>query len=329
MNQDGPAPAEQHLGAVHQPGLHVELHPRPAGLAGHRAASSCWACRPGRSARKEHVDAFRRAAVISLAVLLPAVVLGALRGQRARRDRGDVPADEDRRRRGAVEHLRQPLLVLRRSRSVGATTTTPPPRSSPSPACCPSWPPTASTGRSRGSTSSTRSTRRSTGPGTTSPTSSSSTGRCGSWPTWPPWSSSSPCGGRGCCSGKRLDRSKWFLRIAPWVVILPFLINTAGWMLTENGRQPWIVQGLMKTAQGVSPSVSATDIWISSSSSCLVFVVLGVADTWLMLRYGRRELGHDPWRRSPKTTAAGPSDRPSPTRPTTTSRRSSTRRGPP
>ena len=45
---------------------------------------------------------------------------------------------------------------------------------------------------------------------------------------------------------KRMDRAKWFLRIAPWVVILPFFINTAGWMLTENGRQPWIVQGLMR-----------------------------------------------------------------------------------
>ena len=36
----------------------------------------------------------------------------------------------------------------------------------------------------------------------------------------------------------------------------PFVMNTAGWMLTENGRQPWIVQGLMKTADGISPSVS-------------------------------------------------------------------------
>jgi len=93
---------------------------------------------------------------------------------------------------------------------------------------------------------------------------------------------------------RRLDSAKWFLRIAPWAVLLPFLINTAGWMLTENGRQPWIVQGLMKTANGVSPSVSATDIWISIVIFVLVFAVLGVADTWLMLRYGRRELGHDP-----------------------------------
>ena len=93
---------------------------------------------------------------------------------------------------------------------------------------------------------------------------------------------------------RRLDSAKWFLRIAPWAVLLPFLINTAGWMLTENGRQPWIVQGLMKTANGVSPSVSATDIWISIVIFVLVFAVLGVADAWLMLRYGRRELGHDP-----------------------------------
>ena len=46
-----------------------------------------------------------------------------------------------------------------------------------------------------------------------------------------------------------LERSKWFLRLSMWAVVTPFLMNTAGWMLTENGRQPWIVQGLMKTDQ--------------------------------------------------------------------------------
>jgi cytochrome d ubiquinol oxidase subunit I len=93
---------------------------------------------------------------------------------------------------------------------------------------------------------------------------------------------------------RRLEHAKWFLRIAPWMVILPFLINTAGWMLAENGRQPWIVQGLMKTANGVSPSVSATDIWISIVVFVGIFAILGVADTWLMIRYSRRELGNDP-----------------------------------
>ena len=92
----------------------------------------------------------------------------------------------------------------------------------------------------------------------------------------------------------KLDRARWFLRVAPWVVIVPFLMNTAGWMLTENGRQPWIVQGLMKTANGVSPSVSATDIWISLVVFYVVFIAFGIADGWLMIRYGRKELDHDP-----------------------------------
>jgi cytochrome d ubiquinol oxidase subunit I len=92
----------------------------------------------------------------------------------------------------------------------------------------------------------------------------------------------------------RLDRAKWFLRIAPWAIITPFLMNTAGWMLTESGRQPWIVQGLMKTAQGVSPSVSTTDVWISLVVFYLIFIAFGVADTWLMIRYSRKELDHDP-----------------------------------
>ena len=42
---------------------------------------------------------------------------------------------------------------------------------------------------------------------------------------------------------KTLGKAKWFLLIAPWFAIAPFLMNTAGWLLTESGRQPWIVQG--------------------------------------------------------------------------------------
>jgi len=61
-------------------------------------------------------------------------------------------------------------------------------------------------------------------------------------------------------------------------------------MLTENGRQPWIVQGLMKTADGVSPSVSTTEIWISLAVFALMYIALGVTELVLMLRYARRGL---------------------------------------
>jgi cytochrome d ubiquinol oxidase subunit I len=111
----------------------------------------------------------------------------------------------------------------------------------------------------------------------------------------------------------RLDKAKWFLLIAPWFVIVPFLMNTAGWMLTENGRQPWIVQGLMKTAQGVSTSVSATDIWISLVVFYVIFIGIGIADAWLMIRYGRKPLDHDPIARlvdqhAPSTDTGSPED---------------------
>jgi cytochrome d ubiquinol oxidase subunit I len=73
-------------------------------------------------------------------------------------------------------------------------------------------------------------------------------------------------------------------------VFTPFAMNTAGWLLTENGRQPWIVQGLMKTIHANSPSVSSTDIWISLIVFVAIYITLGAADLFLMLRYSRRGL---------------------------------------
>jgi cytochrome d ubiquinol oxidase subunit I len=67
-------------------------------------------------------------------------------------------------------------------------------------------------------------------------------------------------------------------------------MNTAGWLLTESGRQPWIVQGLMKTVNAASPSVSATDIWISLIVFVALYLALGAADLYLMLRYACKGL---------------------------------------
>jgi cytochrome bd ubiquinol oxidase subunit I len=91
----------------------------------------------------------------------------------------------------------------------------------------------------------------------------------------------------------RLDRSKWFLRAGLGAVVTPFVMNTAGWLLTESGRQPWIVQGLMKTVNANSPSVSSLDIWISLIAFVLIYIALGAADLILMLRYSRKGLDPD------------------------------------
>jgi cytochrome bd ubiquinol oxidase subunit I len=87
-----------------------------------------------------------------------------------------------------------------------------------------------------------------------------------------------------------LHTARVFLWLSIWAVVTPFLMNTAGWLLTESGRQPWIVQGLQKTAVANSPSVSVTEIWISLIAFVLAYIVLAAADLGLMLRYSRRDL---------------------------------------
>jgi cytochrome d ubiquinol oxidase subunit I len=105
---------------------------------------------------------------------------------------------------------------------------------------------------------------------------------------------------------RKLARSRWFLRVAVWAVFAPFILNTAGWMLTENGRQPWIVQGLMRTEDGVSPSVSSTYIWITLILFVAVYGVLAAVDGVLMFRYGRRRLDESEGEHAPPEDAAGP-----------------------
>ena len=103
-----------------------------------------------------------------------------------------------------------------------------------------------------------------------------------------------------------LDRSKWFLRAGLFAVVTPFVMNTAGWPLTESGRQPWIVQGLMKTVNANSPSVSSLDIWISLIAFVVIYIALGAADLILMLRYSRKGLDPEEGRDDgPDGTAPG------------------------
>ena len=94
------------------------------------------------------------------------------------------------------------------------------------------------------------------------------------------------------------------------MVITPFLVNTAGGLLTESGRQPWIVQGLMTTSQAASPSVTTTDIWISLSVFVLLYAALGVADVYLMIHYGRKDLAEDTHDSSDHDDTSGPVEQP-------------------
>jgi cytochrome d ubiquinol oxidase subunit I len=89
---------------------------------------------------------------------------------------------------------------------------------------------------------------------------------------------------------RRFEKSRVFLWVATWAVLAPFLMNTAGWLLTENGRQPWVVQGLLRTANGNSPSVSFAEVATSLGIFWVLYIALGIVWGFLMTRYARRGL---------------------------------------
>ncbi|WP_034263340.1 cytochrome ubiquinol oxidase subunit I [Actinospica robiniae] len=89
---------------------------------------------------------------------------------------------------------------------------------------------------------------------------------------------------------RKLGHAKLFQRVAVWAAVLPFLMNTAGWLLTENGRQPWIVQGLMLTSNGLSPSVSTAQVATSIIVFLLLYAGLAIVAAVVMAKYARKQL---------------------------------------
>ena len=86
---------------------------------------------------------------------------------------------------------------------------------------------------------------------------------------------------------RRLESTKWFLWAGVLAIPLPFIACLAGWILTEVGRQPWIVQGLLKTVNANSPSVGTATIAFSLSIFITLYLILAVVDFVLMRRYAR------------------------------------------
>jgi cytochrome bd ubiquinol oxidase subunit I len=81
-----------------------------------------------------------------------------------------------------------------------------------------------------------------------------------------------------------ITKAKW-MKWVPWVLVLPYLANASGWILTEMGRQPWIVYGLLKVQDAVSPNLTAVDLLISLIGYTAVYGSLAVAMVYLMKKY--------------------------------------------
>jgi len=90
----------------------------------------------------------------------------------------------------------------------------------------------------------------------------------------------------------RMQTSGRLLRIATWSVMLPLLANSAGWIFTETARQPWLVYGLLRTKDGISPTVSTGFVAATLVGFTLLYGVLGVICFWITRRIA--QAGPDP-----------------------------------
>ncbi|MBO0993405.1 cytochrome ubiquinol oxidase subunit I [Bacillus sp. SD088] len=83
---------------------------------------------------------------------------------------------------------------------------------------------------------------------------------------------------------KKLVHSIRYLKWLVPAIFLPFIGNSFGWIMSEIGRQPWVVNGLMKTMDGVSPNVSAGQILFSLISFSLIYACLAIVMVYLFIR---------------------------------------------
>lgn len=78
-----------------------------------------------------------------------------------------------------------------------------------------------------------------------------------------------------------------FLNIYPLALFLPYMANISGWLLTEMGRQPWVVYGKLRTADAVSPNLSGGMVLTTLIGFTLIYGLLMLADIYLLAKYAK------------------------------------------
>jgi cytochrome d ubiquinol oxidase subunit I len=85
----------------------------------------------------------------------------------------------------------------------------------------------------------------------------------------------------------KLEESPTYLKIMLYAIPLPYIAAQAGWTVAEVGRQPWVVYGVMKTADAVSP-IAGSQVFISLLALTGVYTLLGFAALYLIIKFVRK-----------------------------------------
>jgi cytochrome d ubiquinol oxidase subunit I len=88
--------------------------------------------------------------------------------------------------------------------------------------------------------------------------------------------------------GRQLDPGSYWLKLAQWSMPIGFVAVIAGFTTTEVGRQPWVVYGLMRTRDAVTPSLTTADVALSLAAYIAAYLVIFGAGFVLLRRMVRR-----------------------------------------
>jgi cytochrome d ubiquinol oxidase subunit I len=105
---------------------------------------------------------------------------------------------------------------------------------------------------------------------------------------------------------KRLEKARLVLWALMLLMPFPYIANEAGWTVSEVGRQPWIIYGLLKTADGASPTVAGGEVLFTLIGFLGMYFILGVLFIYLTLR----EIAVGPSPRRRMVVAPGASEAP-------------------
>lgn len=89
--------------------------------------------------------------------------------------------------------------------------------------------------------------------------------------------------------GDQLEKRTWFLKSLILTGLFPTIATTAGWLVAETGRWPWIVHGLQKIEDAVSPNITPGNIIFSLVSFIILYTILGVIGVSLIFKFGKSD----------------------------------------
>lgn len=88
---------------------------------------------------------------------------------------------------------------------------------------------------------------------------------------------------------KRLENCRWFLNCLVLMLPLPFIANTFGWIITEAGRQPWMVVGLQKVSDAVSQNITVGEVLTTLIGFTFIYALLAIAALFIAVKFVRKD----------------------------------------